>query len=119
VRVEFSEERLVSDAGLLTCATLAERLRLEELVNESLTRAWEAGAGPGDGPLVIDLDSFIGEVDGYEKEETGPDAPRTDISPAISRLRTFAAEERQESAERREIDVHGARAAPLPHIHPP
>ena len=149
VRVEFDEQRLVSDAGLVLPATLADRLGLEELVNESvwlpyrtpgaalpgrkvmslvhgmlagadsidgmnllragstqlilghrvmapstlgtflraftfghvrqldhvldvsLARAWEAGAGPGDGPLVIDLDSFIGEVYGYDKEGAG------------------------------------------------
>ena len=146
VRVQFKEERLVSDAGLLIAATLAERLGIEETVNESvwldprapgaalpgrkvmtlvhgmitgadsidqmnvlragstglilgrrvmapstlgtflcaytfghvrqlddvldvtLGRAWQAGAGPGEGPLVIDLDSFIGEVYGYEKQ---------------------------------------------------
>jgi hypothetical protein len=35
VRVQFDEQRLVSDAGLLLTATLAERLGIEELVNES------------------------------------------------------------------------------------
>jgi hypothetical protein len=146
VRVRFDEERLISDAGLLLTASLAERLGLEELVNESvwldprlpgaalpgrkvmslvhgmlagadsiddmnvlragstglilghrvmapstlgtflraftfghvrqldrvldqaLARAWHAGAGPGDGPLVIDIDSFVGEVYGYQKQ---------------------------------------------------
>ncbi len=146
VRVRFDEEKLISDAGLLVTATLAERLGIEELVNESvwldpsapgaalpgrkvmslvhgmladadsiddmnvlragstslvlghramapstlgtflraftfghvrqldrvldqtLTRAWESGAGPGDGPLVIDIDSFIGEVHGEQKQ---------------------------------------------------
>jgi hypothetical protein len=146
VRVAFDEHRLVSDAGLLLCATLADRLGIEELVNESvwlgyrvpgaalpgrkvmslvhgmlaggdsiddmdvlragstglilghrvmapstlgtflrafsfghvrqldhvldtsLARAWDAGAGPGDGPLVIDIDSFIGEVHGEQKQ---------------------------------------------------
>jgi len=149
VRVEFNEERLVSDAGLLVAATLADRLGLEGLVNESvwlgyrtpgaslpgrkvmtlvhgmlagadsiddmnvlragstelilghrvmapstlgtflraftfghvrqldrvldvaLARAWRAGAGPGDAPLVMDLDSFVGEVHGYEKQGAG------------------------------------------------
>jgi hypothetical protein len=149
VRVEFNEERLVSDAGLLLTATLAERLGLEELVDESvwlpygtagaalpgrkvmtlvhgmiagadsvddmnvlragstgqvlghrvmapstlgtflraftfghvrqldrvldvaLARAWEAGVGPADGPLVVDLDSFIGEVHGDRKQGAG------------------------------------------------
>ena len=36
VRVAFDEERLVSDAGLLLTATLADRLGIEELVNESV-----------------------------------------------------------------------------------
>jgi len=149
VRVAFNEERLVSDAGLLTTATLAERLGIEELVNESvwldprapgaclpgrkvmslvhgmlsgadsiddmnvlragstglilghrvmapstlgtflraftfghvrqldrvldvaLGRAWQAGAGPGDGPLVVDIDSFIGEVCSEQKQGAG------------------------------------------------
>ena len=149
VRVEFNEERLISDAGLLVTATLAQRLGIEELVNESvwldsrvpgaclpgrkvmslvhgmlagadsiddmnvlragstglvlghrvmapstlgtflraftfghvrqldrvldvaLARAWEAGAGPGEGPLVIDIDSFIGEVCSEQKQGAG------------------------------------------------
>ncbi len=149
VKVRFDEDRLVSDAGLLLCATLADRLGVEELVNESvwlgyrtpgaalpgrkvmtliagmlagadsiddmnllragstgmvlghrvmapstlgtflraftfghvrqldrvldvaLARAWGAGAGPGEGPLVIDLDSFVGEVFGYQKQGAG------------------------------------------------
>jgi hypothetical protein len=155
VRVEFCERRLVSDAGLLVTATLADRLGLEDLVNESvwlpyrtpgaalpgrkvmslvhgmvagadsiddmdvlragstglilghrvmapstlgtflraftfghvrqldrvldvaLARAWQAGAGPGDGPLVVDLDSFVGEVHGYEKQGAGYGYTRT------------------------------------------
>ncbi|HWT48056.1 MAG TPA: IS1380 family transposase [Mycobacterium sp.] len=146
VQVRFDEQRLISDAGLLVCATLADRLGVEELVNESvwldprapgaalpgrkvmslvhgmlagadsiddmnvlragstglilghrvmapstlgtflraftfghvrqldrvldqaLCRSWQAGAGPGDGPLVIDIDSFVGEVHGYQKQ---------------------------------------------------
>ena len=146
VRVQFDEQRLVSDAGLLLTATLAERLGIEELVNESvwldpsapgaalpgrkvlslvhgmlagadsiddvnvlragstgmilghrvmasstlgtflraftfghvrhldrvldvaLARAGGSAAGPGDGPLVIDIDSFIGEVHSDQKQ---------------------------------------------------
>ena len=33
-----------------------------------LSRAWAAGAGPGDGPLTIDLDSTICETYGLAKE---------------------------------------------------
>jgi len=146
VRVVFDERRLVSDAGLLVTATLADRLGIEELVNESvwlgyqvpgaalpgrkvmslvhgmlagadsiddmnvlragstglilghrvmapstlgtflraftfghvrqldhvldtsLARAWDAGAGPGELPLVVDIDSFIGEVHSDQKQ---------------------------------------------------
>jgi len=146
VQIVFDEQRLISDAGLLLCATLADRLGLQALVNESvslgdgvpgasrpgrkvmtlvhgmicgadridqmnllragstqmilghrvmapstlgtflraftfghvrqldhvldvaLARAWQAGAGPGDGPLVIDIDSFVGEVHGDQKD---------------------------------------------------
>ena len=141
VRIVFDEQRLISDAGLLLTATLAQRLGLVDLVDESvslgavpgaarpgrkvmslvhgmicgadridqvnllragstqlivghrvmapstlgaflrafsfghvrqldhvLARAWHAGAGPGDGPLVIDIDSFVGEVFGDQKD---------------------------------------------------
>ncbi len=149
VRVAFDEPRLVSDAGLLVTATLAQRLGVEELVNESvwlghqvpgavlpgrkvmslvhgmlagadridqmnvlragstsvvlghrvmapstlgtflraftfghvrqldrvldvaIARAWAVGAGPGEMPLVIDVDSFIGEVHSDRKQGAG------------------------------------------------
>ena len=35
---------------------------------ELLARAWAAGAGPGDSPLTIDLDSTICEAYGLDKE---------------------------------------------------
>ena len=145
VEVAFDDERVVSDAGIMLAATLAERLGIEDLVDdcvrlgvrgassragrkvmtliyamvlgadsiddcdvlragrtgrllggwvpapstlgtflraftfgyvrqldrvlaECLTRAWSAGAGPGDGRLTIDVDSFVGEVHGYAKQ---------------------------------------------------
>jgi hypothetical protein len=36
-----------------------------------LERAWAAGAGPGPDRLVIDIDSFVGEVYGYKKQGAG------------------------------------------------
>jgi hypothetical protein len=49
VAVEFNEPRLISDAGLLLTATLADRLGLEGLVNDSVWLPYgTAGAGlPG------------------------------------------------------------------------
>jgi len=146
IAVRFDEQRLVSDAGLLLTGSLAERLGVERLVNDSvwldpkapgaalpgrkvmslvhgmlagadsiddmnvlragstglvlghavmapstlgtflraftfghvrqldhvldeaLCRAWAQGAGPGEQRLVIDIDSFVGEVHGYQKQ---------------------------------------------------
>ena len=44
---------------------------------ELLARAWSAGAGPGDAPLTIDLDSTSCETYGLAKE-----APATTATPA-------------------------------------
>ena len=146
VRVEFDDERVVSDAGVMLVATLAQRLGLEALaqqrvrlrrelpgaanagrkvmalvyamllgadsiddtdvlrsgrtrrllggwlpapstlgtflraftfghvrqldalLGQALERAWQAGAGPGSGRLVVDVDSFVGEVCGRLKQ---------------------------------------------------
>ena len=42
--------------------------QLDRVSRELLARAWAAGAGPGDGPLTIDLDSTICETFGLAKE---------------------------------------------------
>jgi hypothetical protein len=52
----------------LRAFTFGHVRQLDRLLAESLTRAWKAGAGPGDGRLVIDVDSFVGEVCGYLKQ---------------------------------------------------
>jgi hypothetical protein len=49
----------------LRAFTFGHVRQLDKLLAESLVRAWTAGAGPGDGRLVIDVDSFVGEVCGY------------------------------------------------------
>ncbi len=45
--------------------------QLDRLFEMTLTRAWEAGAGPGDTAMTIDLDSTICEVHGYDKGGAG------------------------------------------------
>jgi len=42
--------------------------QLDRVLAHTLSRAWAAGAGPGDGRLVIDVDSFVGEVHGRAKQ---------------------------------------------------
>src|SRR4051812_13545652 len=52
----------------LRAFTFGHVRQLDKLLADSLTRAWRAGAGPGAGRLVIDVDSFVGEVCGYLKQ---------------------------------------------------
>src|SRR3954465_6569535 len=45
--------------------------QLDRVLGQLLRRAWAAGAGPGAGRLVIDVDSFVGEVHGHAKQGAG------------------------------------------------
>jgi hypothetical protein len=42
--------------------------QLDRVIAETLERVWALGAGPGDGRLVVDIDSTITEVFGYQKQ---------------------------------------------------
>ena len=55
VQVEFNDERLISDAGLLITATLAERLGLEGLVNESVWLPYRRPGAAFPGRKVMSL----------------------------------------------------------------
>jgi len=52
----------------LRAFTFGHVRQLDALLDRALQRAWKAGAGPGSGRLVIDVDSFVGEVHGYLKQ---------------------------------------------------
>jgi hypothetical protein len=52
----------------LRAFTFGHVRQLDALLGQALVRAWRAGAGPGDGRLVIDVDSFVGEVCGRLKQ---------------------------------------------------
>ena len=52
----------------LRAFTFGHVRQLDALLGEALVRAWRVGAGPGDGRLVIDVDSFVGEVCGRLKQ---------------------------------------------------
>jgi hypothetical protein len=45
--------------------------QLDRVLGEALRRAWQAGAGPGGRRLVVDIDSFVGEVHGHQKQGAG------------------------------------------------
>jgi len=42
--------------------------QLDKVAEVLLTRAWAAGAGPGDEPMTVDLDSTVCEVHGHHKQ---------------------------------------------------
>src|SRR6266542_2502862 len=52
----------------LRAFTFGHVRQLDRLAETVLTRAWTAGAGPGDGPMTMDLDSTVCEVHGYHKQ---------------------------------------------------
>jgi hypothetical protein len=55
----------------LRAFTFGHVRQLDRVLADSLTRAWAAGAGPGAERLVVDVDSFVGEVHGYAKQGAG------------------------------------------------
>jgi hypothetical protein len=48
--------------------TWGHNAQLDRVFGESLARAWAAGAGPGDGPVTLDVDSSICETYGLAKQ---------------------------------------------------
>ena len=52
----------------LRAFTFGHVRQLEAVVGKVLERAWSLGAGPGDGRLVVDVDSTICEVEGKKKQ---------------------------------------------------
>ena len=52
----------------LRAFTFGHVRQLDALLGRSLERAWQAGAGPGSGRLIVDVDSFVGEVCGRLKQ---------------------------------------------------
>jgi hypothetical protein len=55
----------------LRAFTFGHVRQLDRVLAEGLSRAWAAGAGPGEDRLVVDVDSFVGEVYGYDKQGAG------------------------------------------------
>jgi hypothetical protein len=55
----------------LRAFTFGHVRQLDRVLAEGLKRAWSAGAGPGDQRLIVDVDSFVGEVYGDDKQGAG------------------------------------------------
>jgi hypothetical protein len=52
----------------LRAFTFGHVRQLDALLGQALERAWQAGAGPGENRLIVDVDSFVGEVCGSLKQ---------------------------------------------------
>jgi hypothetical protein len=52
----------------LRAFTFGHVRQLDALLGRALERAWRSGAGPGEGRLIVDVDSFVGEVCGRLKQ---------------------------------------------------
>src|SRR5947207_4221940 len=52
----------------LRAFTFGHVRQLDAPLGQALERAWQEGAGPGEGRLVIDVDSFVGEVCGRHEQ---------------------------------------------------
>lgn len=52
----------------LRAFTFGHVRQLDALLGQALERAWQAGAGPGQDRLIVDVDSFVGEVCGRLKQ---------------------------------------------------
>jgi hypothetical protein len=73
LRVDRQRARPSGDAAstvgtLLRAFTFGHVRQLDKVTSEILSRARSAGAGPGDGPLTVDVDSTICEVHGYHSQ---------------------------------------------------
>ena len=55
----------------LRAFTFGHVRQLDRVLDQALRRAWRAGAGPGAERLIVDVDSFIGQAYGKQKEGVG------------------------------------------------
>jgi hypothetical protein len=55
----------------LRAFTFGHVRQLDRVLAHTLTRAWRAGAGPGTERLIVDVDSFIGQTYGHQKQGVG------------------------------------------------
>jgi hypothetical protein len=83
--------------------------QLDRVLDGVLCRAWAAGAGPGDAPLTIDVDSTVCETYGLKKQ--GAKFGYTHVRGLHPLLATVAGTEEVIGARLRGGNVHTARGA--------
>jgi len=60
----------------LRAFTFGHVRQLDHVLDQTIARAWDAGAGPGDGPLVIDIDSHASRAIDFFVAEFEPKWPK-------------------------------------------
>src|SRR5690606_19199760 len=65
------DRRAVHGGDLAALVHFGHIRQLDKVTELMLTGAWAVGAGPGDRPMFIDLDSTVCEVHGYAKQGAG------------------------------------------------
>jgi hypothetical protein len=83
--------------------------QLDRVLDESLCRAWAAGAGPGDAPVTVDVDSTICETYGLAKQ--GARFGHTKVRGYHPLLATLAGTDEVVGARLRGGNAHTARGA--------
>jgi len=89
--------------------TWGHAAQLDKVLDESICRAWAAGAGPGGAPLTIDVDSTITETYGLAKQ--GAKFGHTKVRGYHPMLATVAGTEEVVGARLRGGNAHTARGA--------
>src|SRR3546814_3523219 len=70
----------------LRAFTFGHLRQLDVVLGEALRRAWAMGAGPGDEPVVFDIDSTICEVHGYQKQGASRSEEHTSELQSLMRI---------------------------------
>ncbi len=83
--------------------------QLDRVLDESIRRAWQAGAGPGESPVTVDVDSTICETYGLAKQ--GARFGHTKVRGYHPLLATLAGTDEVVGARLRGGNAHTARGA--------
>jgi hypothetical protein len=75
----------------LRAFTFGHVRQLDALLGRAIEQAWKDGAGPGEGRLIIDVDSFVGEVCGYHKQGAAYGYTKRFVEELIARVQRAGA----------------------------
>jgi hypothetical protein len=86
----------------LPAFTFGQVRQLDRVCEQLLTRAWAAGAGPGDGPMTMDLDSTVCQAHGDHQQGPPPAPPTPSATDTAAALQLTELHGSDAGARRRE-----------------